>query len=146
MLRGEQDDFWVKLKDIRGLWGDPWCIRGNLNIIRYPRKRMDYFKLSLTMQRFSKIIEELNFHWLSLELRGIYLVWRFKQPIHVLLGSLPSTWRVGESFFWASIVCLIKVSFLSFTYFVRWGWNKERTLKFTNMWIKVDDLKDLIKS
>lgn len=62
MLRGEQDDFWVKLKDIRGLWGDPWCIRGNLNIIRYPRKRMDYFKLSLTMQRFSKIIEELNFH------------------------------------------------------------------------------------
>lgn len=26
ILRGKQNDFWVKLGDIRGLWGDPWRI------------------------------------------------------------------------------------------------------------------------
>lgn len=62
MLRGEQDDFWVKFGDIRGLWEDPWCIRGDLKIIKYPRERKNYFRLSSTKQRFSKIIEELNFH------------------------------------------------------------------------------------
>lgn len=62
MLRGEQDDFWLKLEDIRGLWGDLWCIRGDLKIVKYPREMTNYFKLSSTMQRFSKIIEELNFH------------------------------------------------------------------------------------
>lgn len=62
MLRGEQDHFWVKFGDIRGLWEDPWCIRGDLKIIKYPRERKNYFRLSSTKQRFSKIIEELNFH------------------------------------------------------------------------------------
>lgn len=56
MIRGEQDDFWVNFGDIRGLWEDPWCIKGDLNIIKYSREMKNYFRLSSTMQRFSKII------------------------------------------------------------------------------------------
>ncbi|RVW38991.1 hypothetical protein CK203_100064 [Vitis vinifera] len=56
---GEWDDFLAELGDIRGLWGDPWCIRGDFNIIIYPRETRNCFRLSATMQRFSEI-EELK--------------------------------------------------------------------------------------
>lgn len=59
MLRGEWDDFLAELGDIRGLWGDPWCIRGDFNIIIYPRETRNCFRLSATMQIFSEI-EELK--------------------------------------------------------------------------------------
>ena len=53
------------LGDVRGLWEDPWGIRGNFNMIRYLRERRKCVGMS-TMQRFSKIIKGVNMHDLSL--------------------------------------------------------------------------------
>ena len=53
------------LGDVRGLWEDPWGIRGNFNMIRYLRERRKCVGMS-TMQRFSKIIKGVNMHNLSL--------------------------------------------------------------------------------
>ena len=33
-----REELWEDLGAIRGMWGDPWCIRGNFNIIRFPRE------------------------------------------------------------------------------------------------------------
>ena len=35
----ERDALWDELGAIRGLWEDPWCIRGDFNITLFPRER-----------------------------------------------------------------------------------------------------------
>ena len=46
----------MELGAIRGLWNDPWCIGGELNIVRFPRERNRGSRLFVAMRRFSQII------------------------------------------------------------------------------------------
>ena len=58
--------FWEELGAIRGLWSDPWCIGGDFNMIRFPNERRRGGKLSPSMQRFSKVIDDLDLRDLPL--------------------------------------------------------------------------------
>ena len=35
VCRKEMENFWDELGAIRGLWSDPWCVGGDLNLIRF---------------------------------------------------------------------------------------------------------------
>ena len=51
--------FWEELGTIRGQWEDPWSIRGDFNIIRFPHEsRMG--NLNSYMGRFLEVIDELD--------------------------------------------------------------------------------------
>lgn len=54
------ENFQVKLGAIRGLWSDPWCIRGDFNSFCILRERIDASRLFMAIKRFSKVIEDLQ--------------------------------------------------------------------------------------
>ena len=50
---GRREDLWDELGDIRGLWGDPWCLGGDFNAIRAPRERNREGSFTHSMRCFS---------------------------------------------------------------------------------------------
>ena len=44
---------WEDLGAVRGLWGDPWCIGGDFNVICFPEERNRVGRISSSMRRFS---------------------------------------------------------------------------------------------
>ena len=58
---------WEDLGAIRGLWGDPWCVGGDFNVIRFLEERNKVDRISSFMRRFSQIINELELMDLPLE-------------------------------------------------------------------------------
>ena len=61
----EKDDFWGELGAIRGLWDDPWCVKGDFNFVRFPGERRNDFIFTKNIRRFSDVIEELRLKDLS---------------------------------------------------------------------------------
>ena len=37
--RENREDLWEDMRPIRGVWGDPWCIRGDFNVLRFSEER-----------------------------------------------------------------------------------------------------------
>ena len=40
-------------------YGDPWCIGGDFNVVRFPIERRNSSRISFAMRRFLEVIEEL---------------------------------------------------------------------------------------
>ena len=60
VIGSEKEDFWEELGAIRGLWEDPWCIRGDFNAIRFQEERRNAPRLTAEMRRFSEVIGDLG--------------------------------------------------------------------------------------
>ena len=63
----EKEKLWEDLGAIRGLWGDPWCIGGDFNVIRFPGERNMESRIMGPMRRFSQIIDKLELKDLPLK-------------------------------------------------------------------------------
>ena len=59
VLSGIREDFWNELGAISGLWGGPWCIGGDFNVVKTLNERSKRGRSS-SMKRFSTVIEDLG--------------------------------------------------------------------------------------
>ena len=67
-------------------------------MIRFPNERSREVRMSTSMRRFSKVIDELTLRDLLQKERGLYLEWRVEWSIHVKIGSFSSIGGLGDSF------------------------------------------------
>ncbi|RVX00292.1 hypothetical protein CK203_024581 [Vitis vinifera] len=56
----ERRELWEELAAVKGLWGDPWCIAGDFNAMRFPVEESNGRQMSTTMKDFSGFIEEFE--------------------------------------------------------------------------------------
>ena len=61
------EKLWEDLGAIRGRWGNPWCIGGDFNVIRFPSKRSREGRCTSPMRRVSQFIDELELKDLPLQ-------------------------------------------------------------------------------
>ena len=56
----KKKDFSDELGAIKGLWDDPWCVRGDFNSVRFLGEKRNEFNLTAEMRRFFEVNEELR--------------------------------------------------------------------------------------
>ena len=66
IMRSYREFFWEELGAIRRLWNDPWCIGGDFNMIRFPNECRRGGRVSFSIRRFLKVIDELELRALPL--------------------------------------------------------------------------------
>ena len=145
--RSKRELFWEELGALKGLWEGPWCIGGDFNVVLSPNDRNLGGGISHPMRRFNEVLNELGFRDLPLQ------------------GG-PFTWRGGNS--------NQRMSRLD-RFLVSVDWESQfsnviqRTLprpvsdhcpvlldsngissgpspfRFENMWLKVEEFKDLLR-
>ena len=69
----ERDALWEEFGAIRGLWEDPWCLRGDFNITLFPRERSSQRRISSAMRKFAEIVNDLGL--VDLPLQGGEFTW-----------------------------------------------------------------------
>ena len=62
-----------ELGALRGLWEDPWCIRGDFNGISFPYERSWVRRSNQSMREFSEFIDDLEV--VDLPLKGGKFTW-----------------------------------------------------------------------
>ena len=71
--REEREWMWEEIGAIRGIWEDPWCLRGDFNVILSLRERSNQGRLTSAMRRFAQVVDELEL--IDLLLQGGVLIW-----------------------------------------------------------------------
>ena len=51
-LGSSKERLWEELGALKGLWGGPWCVRGDFNFLRFPYERSREGRMSQAMRRF----------------------------------------------------------------------------------------------
>ena len=59
-LGSSKERLWEELGALKGLWGGPWCVGGDLNVLRFPHEHSREGRLSQVMRRFSQVIDDLD--------------------------------------------------------------------------------------
>ena len=75
-----------ELDAVRGLWGDPWCVVGDFNVVRFPKESTRGGRLTYSMRRFSEIIEDLELRDFAFAGRIFHLVGGLNNQSHSRLG------------------------------------------------------------
>ncbi|WJZ80362.1 hypothetical protein VitviT2T_000290 [Vitis vinifera] len=148
ILRRERESFWEELGAIKGLWNGPWCAAGDFNAILSPEERNRGGRLNSNMRRFVEIIEDL-------ELKDVPLV-----------GG-PFTWSGGvnnqsfsrldrflfnegwDNHFGDVRQCVLPrpvSDHFPVLLDVGGGRRGPSPFRFENMWLKVEGVKELMKS
>ncbi len=68
-----RSDLWDELRDVRLQWLIPWCVFGDLNVVRFPSERRGCSRISPSMVEFSDFIESQNL--VDLPLMGGSYMW-----------------------------------------------------------------------
>ncbi|RVW15899.1 hypothetical protein CK203_073125 [Vitis vinifera] len=147
-LRRERESFWEELGAIKGIWDGPWCAAGDFNAILSPEERNRGGRMNSNMRRFLEIIEDL-------ELKDVPLV-----------GG-PFTWNGGvnnqtfsrldrflfnegwDNHFGDVRQCVLPrpvSDHFPILLDVGGGRRGPSPFRFENMWLKVEGIKELMKS
>ena len=145
-VNGRREEFCDELGAIRGLWGDPWCVGGDFNVIRDPRERNREGSFTQSMRRFSQVTDELKLKDIPMQ-GGIY-TWK-GGPNNGRMARLDRYLLTEE---WDCQFGKVTQSILprpisnhSPTLLEGGTWpNGPSPFRFENMWLKVEGFKDLI--
>ena len=69
----ERESMWDEFGAIRGIWGEPWCVGGDFNIILSQGERSRQGRVALAMRRFAQVIDDLEL--VDLPLQGGSYTW-----------------------------------------------------------------------
>ena len=146
-MKVEREEFLSELGAIRELWNELWCVAGDFNMIRFPSELSRGGRLSLTMRRFSKVIEELELRDLSLQ--GGMFTW--SGGLNNLLNSridwflIPEDWEVH---FQGSIQVILARPVSDHSPIILDGGGMRRgptPFRFENMWLKEEGFKEVLR-
>ncbi|RVW53935.1 hypothetical protein CK203_073000 [Vitis vinifera] len=146
-LKRYKELFWEELGAIRGLWSDPWCIRGDFNLIRFPNESRRGGRLSSSMRRFSEVIDDLDLR--DLPLQGGPFTWSGglnNQAMSRLDRFLVS--KDWEGHFKGAVQCTLPRPVSDHFPILLDGGGVRRgpvPFRFENMWLKEEGFKDLLK-
>ena len=69
----ERECLWEEVGAIRGIWEEPWCLRGDFNIILSQSERSRQGRITSTMRRFAQVVDELGL--VDLQMQGEAFTW-----------------------------------------------------------------------
>ena len=144
-----REELWEDLGAIRGVWGDPCCIGGDFNILRFLEERNKEGRWTGALRRFSQIIDDLELK--DLPLLGGEYTWARG------LGNqrMASLDKFLISYDWEDYFRNVNQSILPkplsdhFLILLVGGGSLVHGLtpfRFKNMWIKIEGFKSLIDS
>ena len=143
----DRDCLWEELGAIRGLWDDPWCLRGDFNVILSQRERSRQGRLTGAMRRFAQTVDELEL--LDLPMQGGAFTWsggRNNQSWARLDRFLVSQQWL-DMFNGVAQCRLHRPTSDHFPILLMDGRMRRgpTPFRFKNMWLKVDDFKGLLR-
>ncbi|RVX02987.1 hypothetical protein CK203_023201 [Vitis vinifera] len=56
----DRECLWDELGAVRGLWGDPWCVGGDFNVILAQGERSRQGRVTPAMRRFAQVMDDLE--------------------------------------------------------------------------------------
>ncbi|RVW16129.1 putative ribonuclease H protein [Vitis vinifera] len=115
----DRECLWDELGAVKGLWGDPWCVGGDFNVILAQEERSRQGRVTPAMRRFAQVMDDLEL--IDLPLQGDLF-------INVTQKRLSRLFQ---------IISLITIE----------GGGKRRgpsPFRFENMWLRVEGFKDLL--
>ncbi|RVW34350.1 Transposon TX1 uncharacterized 149 kDa protein [Vitis vinifera] len=146
--REERECLWEEIGAIRGLWEDPWCVRGDFNITLFQRERSRQGRITSAMRRFAQIADELGL--MDIPLQGGVFTWSG--------GPNNQSWARLDRFLvntsWLDQFSSVLQSRLPrplsdhFPVLLEGGGLRRgpSPFKFENMWLKVEGFQDMIRS
>ncbi|RVW20279.1 hypothetical protein CK203_106454 [Vitis vinifera] len=69
----DRECLWEEFGAIRGLWGEPWCVGGDFNVILSQGERSRQWRISHAMRRFAQVMDDLEL--IDLSLQGGSFTW-----------------------------------------------------------------------
>ena len=135
------------MRAIGGLWEDLWCIGGDFNVVRFPKERRNYGRISSNMRSFSNFIQE--FSLVDLTLSGGSFTWcggQNKQSMLRIDCFLLTSDQ--EEHFSNTMQTILPRPVSDHSPIPLEGGRVRRSktpFRFENMWLKVDGFKDLVK-
>ena len=143
--REDKEALWEELGAIRGILNDPWCLGGDFNVTISQRERSSQGRISGAMRRFAQVLDELEL--LDLPLQGGVFSWSG--------GRNNQSWARLDRFLvtWLDQFCgvvqsrLLRPTSDHFPILLKGGGLRQgpSPFRFENMWLKVDDFKDLLR-
>ena len=69
----DRECLWDEFGAIRGIWGEPWCVGGDFNVILSQGERSRQGRVTSAMRRFARVMDDLEL--VDLPLQGGSFTW-----------------------------------------------------------------------
>ena len=144
----DRECLWDELGAVKGLWGDPWCVGGDFNVILAQGERSRQGRVTPAMRRFAQVMDDLEL--IDLPLQGGSFTW--SGGLHNQAWARLDRFLVSPR--WLDQFSNVTQKRLSrpisdHVPITIEGGGKRRgpsPFRFENMWLRMEGFKDLLRS
>ena len=144
----DRECLWEEFGAIRGLWGEPWCVGGDFNVILSQGERSRQGRITLAMRRFAQVMDDLEL--IDLPLQGGSFTWSggFQNQAWARLDRFMVSPSWLDQFRNVTQKRLSRPISDHFLIIIEGGGIRRgpSPFRFENMWLKVEGFKDLLRS